>query len=43
MDEVDENRIFAKGSSVQVCYDYRRRQSIPVPENLRKALSDYLS
>lgn len=42
IDAADKNRIFAKGSSIQVCYDYRRRQSIPVPENLRKALADYL-
>ena len=41
MDAADEKRIFATGSSVQVCYDYHRRQSIPVPENLRKALSAY--
>jgi acyl-CoA thioester hydrolase len=42
MDEADANRIFAKGSSIQVCYDYRRRQSVPVPDNLRKALSIFL-
>jgi len=41
MDEVDVNRIFAKGSSVQVCYDYRQRQSVPVPQTLRKALLAY--
>lgn len=43
VDEADERRIFAKGASVQVCYAYDRRQSIPVPENLRKALSVYLT
>ena len=41
MDEADVNRIFAKGSSVQVCYDYRQRQSVPVPQTLRKALLAY--
>jgi acyl-CoA thioesterase FadM len=41
LDRSDENRIFAKGSSVQVCYDYRQRQSIPVPQSLKKALSAY--
>ena len=38
VDENDANRIFAKGSSVQVCYDYNRRQSIPVSKSLKKAL-----
>lgn len=42
MDADDEQRIFAQGSSVQVCYDYRRGQSIPVPANLRMALADYV-
>lgn len=41
MDAANEKRIFAQGASVQVCYDYRRRQSIPVPRNLRMALADY--
>ena len=41
MDETDANRIFAKGSSVQVCYDYRQRQSVPVPQTLKKALLAY--
>ncbi len=41
MDEADVNRIFATGSSVQVCYDYRQRQSVPVPQTLRKALLAY--
>ena len=41
MDEADANRIFAKGSSVQVCYDYRQRQSVPVPQTLKKELLAY--
>ena len=41
MDAADVNRIFAKGSSVQVCYDYRQRQSVPVPQTLQKALMAY--
>jgi acyl-CoA thioester hydrolase len=41
MDEADANRIFAKGSSVQVCYDYRQRQSVPVPQTLKKAFLAY--
>jgi len=41
VDSADEQRIFAKGSSVQVCYDYHQRQSIPVPQTLKKALLVY--
>jgi len=41
MDEADVSRIFAKGSSVQVCYDYRQRRSVPVPQTLKKALLAY--
>jgi acyl-CoA thioester hydrolase len=40
-DVTDANRIFAKGSSVQVCYDYQQRQSVPVPQTLKKALLAY--
>jgi acyl-CoA thioester hydrolase len=43
VDAGDEKRLFAKGSSVQVCYDYQRRRSMPVPEDLRTALGAYLS
>ena len=38
LDATDLNRTFAKGSSVQVCYDYGQSQSVPVPQILRKAL-----
>ena len=38
MDEANADRIFAKGSSVQVCYDYRQHRSVPVPQALKKAL-----
>lgn len=41
MDGADVSRIFAKGSSVQVCYDYRQRRSVPVPQTLKKALLAY--
>lgn len=41
VDEADTDRIFAKGSSVQVCYDYRRKRSIPVPQALQQALTAY--
>ena len=42
VDANDDNRIFAKGSTVQVCFDYQRRQSIPVPAALRQALAGFL-
>ena len=41
MDATDGKRSFAKGSSVQVCYDYHRRRSVPVPQALRNALQAY--
>ena len=41
IDEADVTRIFARGSSVQVCYDYRQRRSIPVPPTLKEALMAY--
>jgi acyl-CoA thioester hydrolase len=40
-DETDPGWIFAKGSSVQVWYDYNQRKSIPVPATVKKALSAY--
>jgi acyl-CoA thioester hydrolase len=40
-DASEENRIFAKGSSIQVWYDYRQRRSVPVPQTFRKALLAY--
>jgi acyl-CoA thioester hydrolase len=43
MDAADEDRVFATGSSVQVCYDWARRRSVPVPDNLREALGAYLA
>ena len=43
LDATDEHRIFAKGSSIQVCYDYHRDQSILVPDNLKTALSAYFT
>jgi acyl-CoA thioester hydrolase len=43
VDASDPQRVFARGISVQVCYDYARRRTIPVPEDLRSALSAYLA
>ncbi len=41
VDETDANRAFARGSSIQVCYDYHRKRSIPVPHALKQALTTY--
>lgn len=41
VDETEPDRVFAKGSSVQVCYDYGAGRSIQVPGNLRQALAAY--
>ena len=41
-DAIDHERLFARGSSVQVCYDYQHRQSVPVPDTLKKALCAHL-
>lgn len=38
VDAANADRTFAKGSSVQVCYDYRQHRSVPVPPSLKKAL-----
>jgi acyl-CoA thioester hydrolase len=42
VDAGDDRRIFATGSSVQVCFDYGRRHAITVPADLRQALSGFL-
>ncbi len=41
VDAGDVSRVFAKGHSVQVCYDYRQHRSVPVPQTLKKALLAY--
>lgn len=41
VDASDENRVYAKGESVQVCYDYAQSNSMEVPEGLRQKLKEY--
>ena len=41
VDETDTDRIFARGSSVQVCYDYYHKRSMLVPQALKQALTAY--
>ncbi len=38
----DESIVYATGESVQVCYDYKKNQSIVVPDEMRESLSQYL-
>lgn len=37
-DRIDESKIFAKGESVQVCFDYKNNRSIPVSDGLKNKL-----
>lgn len=38
VNEKQENNVIARGKTVQVTYDYRTRNSIPIPEEVRKIL-----
>ena len=42
VDSTDESTVYATGESVQVCYDYTADQSMEVPGEMRKELSQYL-
>ena len=42
VDRTDPSILFASAESVQVCFDYRKNESVPVAEELRVALSTYL-
>ncbi len=41
-DLTDGSITYAKGESVQVCFDYRENKSIAVPAELKKKLTEYL-
>ncbi len=41
-DFTDASITYAKGESVQVCYDYGGNKSIAVPEELKQKLLEYL-
>jgi acyl-CoA thioester hydrolase len=38
----DVSIVYATGESVQVCYDYKKNQSIVVPDEMKEILSQYL-
>jgi acyl-CoA thioester hydrolase len=40
-DGADESIVYAKGVSVQVCYDYTRNTSIEIPPDFRKVLLQF--
>jgi len=40
-DRNDTATVFAKGESIQVCFDYERNESIPVSDTFRNQLIEY--
>ncbi len=40
-DRKDSDIVFAKGESVQVCFDFDRNRSIPVSDVLKDKLLEY--
>jgi acyl-CoA thioester hydrolase len=41
VDASDKNIVYAKGESVQVCYDYTQSKSMEVPEELKQQFKEY--
>ncbi len=39
----DESIVFAKGESVQVCFDYKENKTMKVPANLKEKLSAFFA
>ena len=39
----DESIVFARGESVQVCFDYKENRTITVPEDLKKKLTAFFA
>ncbi len=42
VDLFDDSVVYATAESVQVCYDYTRETSIPVSEEMKEQMSEYL-
>lgn len=42
VDDTDASVSYAKGQSVQVCFDYAQNKSIAVPDELKRKLMEYL-
>jgi len=43
LDRNETEVIYATGKSIQVCYDYEKEETMPVPGRLNKLLEQYLS
>jgi acyl-CoA thioesterase FadM len=41
MEDADQGLKLATGASVLVAYDYHNQQSIPIPDEWRKVISDF--
>jgi len=41
LEDADSNDLFAIGETVQVCYDYRAQQTIPIPESWRQVIATF--
>jgi acyl-CoA thioester hydrolase len=41
VDASDKDIVYAKGESVQVCYDYTQSKSMGVPEELKQTIKEY--
>ena len=39
--ERETDRLVVEATSIQVCYDYERKQSIPMPEELKRVLEAF--
>ncbi len=42
INRLNDSIVYAKGESVQVCFDYKQNKSIAVPGDLREKLAEYL-
>ncbi len=42
VDLFDDAIVYATGESVQVCYDYTTEKSIPISEEMKQQMSEYL-
>lgn len=42
VDAISENNIYARGESVQVCFNYKEGKSMEIPEELKEWLSTYI-
>ena len=41
LEDANSGEVFATGETVQVCYDYRARQTIPIPASWRQVIAAF--